>query len=459
MRSNVITLTAVIFFLLAGCVERPSITPLKSLKEPLEIPAMEENATERKASDAVSGPIAAEPHNIDSASLPTVQPGTRFEEGKPYDGILPPVLCVLGRPTYIAYQNEKYFPVFDGVEGKRYDDIVEPTAIGDKFAFIAKEGGRIGGEDGKEFVVFAGVEGKRYDKIAQTPLVDIDGLPAFTAIEDFKSSDDYKSFVVWGTKEIGREYDFAGWPVNIGGRLAYHAIRQKKHVIVFDGEELGAEYSEAWVAREVNGIPGYVARQGNQSFVVLNGTRGNGYDSIIDPVAVSGALAYIAHKDGKEFVVWGETEGPRYDIVPYLAAVEGRLVYFACNKTQYGCTWRVVFDGAELPVPPLAGGNNVAISFAVINGKLAYVAGGEEGDTYVIFDGKEVGTKYDRAEAPVAINGKLAYLAQEDGRSFVVFDEEEIGREYERVRGPLTACGKLSFIARKNNQSFLVAKQ
>jgi hypothetical protein len=83
-----------------------------------------------------------------------------------------------------------------------------------------------------------------------------------------------------------------------------------------------------------------------------------------------------------------------------------------------------------------------------INDKLVFEAK-NEGDSFIIYDGVELGKEYELVGSPKSINGRLAYFARRDGKSFIVYDGKEIGKEYDGVSDFGEVGGKLLYTAYK----------
>lgn len=92
-----------------------------------------------------------------------------------------------------------------------------------------------------------------------------------------------------------------------------------------------------------------------------------------------------------------------------------------------------------------------------VNGKLAYVAQ-DNNKMFVVFDGKE-GKKYAAENIiMININGKLAYkvVLEEEKGQFVVFDGKE-GKKYGAVSLLTDINGKLAYAANENGEGFCIA--
>lgn len=146
---------------------------------------------------------------------------------KKYDSISN-LINVKGKLAYIATEGKEYtegresFVVFDGIEGKHYKEVLMLTNINGKLAYLARE------KDGKSFVVLNGIEGKRYENIYN--LINVKGKLVYQAANEHiaETYNDWKWFIVYNGKEIGKEYYSAEDPINVGGKLVYTAKVQEK---------------------------------------------------------------------------------------------------------------------------------------------------------------------------------------------------------------------------------------
>ena len=89
-----------------------------------------------------------------------------------------------------------------------------------------------------------------------------------------------------------------------------------------------------------------------------------------------------------------------------------------------------------------------------VDGKLAYQVV-EGGKNFIVYDGKEIGKRYDFAGYPVEVNGKLAYVAKKGDKEFIVYDGKESNR-YDEAGMPIAVNGKLVFIAMNNGKWYIV---
>ncbi|MDI6883092.1 MAG: hypothetical protein QMC93_01285 [Patescibacteria group bacterium] len=95
-----------------------------------------------------------------------------------------------------------------------------------------------------------------------------------------------------------------------------------------------------------------------------------------------------------------------------------------------------------------------------INGKLAFLAE-ENGKNFIVYKGEEIGKVSNfTVLSPfiMEINGKLAFMAiiKDTIKTFIWYDGKEIGKEYDRVRYPTEVNKKLAFVAFKDGSSFVV---
>ena len=142
-----------------------------------------------------------------------------------------------------------------------------------------------------------------------------------------------------------------------------------------------------------------------------------------------------------------------------LVEVNGKLAF----HVEEGGKYFIVYDGKEI------GKRYDFAGFPVeVNGKLAYVA--KEGDkSFIVYDGKE-GKKYGEIILPREVNGKLAYMAREEkswskvngkiiyrfNPTFIVYDGKEIGKKYSEALYPTGINGKLAYVAKEGGKEFIV---
>ncbi|MEM4263319.1 MAG: hypothetical protein QW666_00285 [Candidatus Woesearchaeota archaeon] len=233
--------------------------------------------------------------------------------------------------------------------------------------------------------------------------------------------------------ELGQAYDDTAAIINAGNKLAYVAEKDDKSFIVWDSVEIGKEYDgiggpgKYWndcTIKDVNGKLAFVAYKGDQAYVIFDGkkfgpykpTSGARFAPPICLYAINGKLAFTAYKEGKELVVFDGVEGKQYD--------------------------------------------DVSSALTEVNGKLAYVAGELISPSsgilklFIVFDGKEI-RDYESAQAPFDINGKLGFIAYNDTGCFIVGDNKIIdsGNKPEYCGYPIKMGNAITYVLTEDNAS------
>lgn len=117
----------------------------------------------------------------------------------------------------------------------------------------------------------------------------------------------------------------------------------------------------------------------------------------------------------KEFVKIGEEYSSRFPSSPF--SINGKLVFEARN-----------------------GGNSFTVDGSFISA-----------NSFIVYDGVELGKEYESVGSPKNISGKLAYSAiKKDGKQIIIYDGKEIGKEYDGVLDFGEVGGKLLYIAFKS---------
>jgi Tol biopolymer transport system component len=281
--------------------------------------------------------------NLTTTKLATIPEGYRIVEG--------PIFSPDGKKVaYVAKQENKYFVVVNGKEGKVYDEIIlDPPQLqfspdSKKIVYIAKkdcieskieyEGKEYPIKTGcKEVVVVNGEEGKTYDDIETLVFSPDSQKLAYRAIKE------KKFLMVVNDKEVGGVYDLVWYPIFSpdSQKLAYIAQKEEKHFVVVNGKE-GKAYD---LIHDIIFSPdgqeiAYVAETEDKYLVVRNGKEGKLYHVILGPPVFSPdgkKIAYVTREEKamKFFMVVNEKEGERYDDVgtPVFSPDSQRLAYRA----------------------------------------------------------------------------------------------------------------------------------
>lgn len=346
-------------------------------------------------------------------------------KGKKYDGIYS-LIEVNDKLVYGAKEGDSIFMVYDGMELREFTKVgFEPVEVNNKLAYF------VSNDNGKRSVVYDGVKGKEYDRVDY--LVEVNNKLAYIAHEGDKE------FFVYDGNETGKEYEGVWGITEVNGKIAYIAEEGNMSFVVYGGVE-GKRYDSVTELVDVNGKLSYIARIKEETgkplpypeykyykFVVYDGVEGKRYDSITFLFEFGGNLVYVALEENK---VYTETE-ETYMINNETHTARGLKI--TNNQKEF-----FVIDGVEQQRYDRI--NDIVD----VNGKLAYIIGkiekyddfykdqAVETGYYVIFDGKE-SKRYDRITDLFNVNGKLTYKVWEGNKQFIVFDGKEVGKKYDKV--------------------------
>lgn len=144
----------------------------------------------------------------------------------------------------------------------------------------------------------------------------------------------------------------------------------------------------------------------------------------------------------------GFTEiGKNYDAIDSVKVTDNNLTYVA----KKGKKFFAVYGEKEFEV------NLASDYYAFVNGKIALNYNNpESGTSSMFFNGKFVGTQYQKVMYPIEVGGKLAYTVIKNGKQIIVYDEKEIGENYDSVDMPFNVDGKLVYKAQKNGKTIIV---
>ncbi|KKS53850.1 MAG: hypothetical protein A2295_01340 [Candidatus Jacksonbacteria bacterium RIFOXYB2_FULL_44_15] len=306
--------------------------------------------------------------------------------------------------------------------------------------------------------------GKKYD-MAYHP-IEVAGKLAYYAKQG------KEEFVVYDGQEIGKEYtnimDFS--LMDIGGKLAFIAYREnwKSPVVYWGGEELGGTYDHISYLTNLNDFPVFLASndQAQFKFIVYNTeevTKIDRNQRIESLKEINHKIAYKIESlrtqaDGfgfyEGYIVYdGQEIGKEYRNVEDFIDVNGKLCYIARRTDNKRI---VVCDGEESKP------YDFIVGLREVNNKPAFRASNEEKGVliprkFIVYDGQEIGKEYDSIEisAPVEIAGKLAFGI--DGA--IVYDGKKIGKQYTLIFDPLNVNGKLTFVADKKDLASYLDKR
>jgi len=267
------------------------------------------------------------PHIIGGKLVYLAEKGGKFyvimdgqEVGGPYDkvqrtGSTEPVFFfdIGGSLAYSAERGDEIFIVYKGKElGKEFSGLSIPYNDAGSLAYIGHDYGTPNSRskvifESKETLILEphsvighpvelenGIYLEIYDQTTDTtrlfykgewtkPYAKIDGWPSSVFELEGKlmyvaEDPEGKRFVVWGDKELGKEYDQVWGIHRIGDTFVYAVNEGEKVFLVYEGGEVGREYDT---------------------------TVSNPFD-IFDQLDVSdigGKLGFIAQRDGKHFIV------------------------------------------------------------------------------------------------------------------------------------------------------------
>jgi Tol biopolymer transport system component len=296
-----------------------------------------------------------------------------------------------------------------------------------------------------------------------------------------------------------------------GQRVAYRASTDAGKVFVVVDNTTGQLYdmTVAYTFSPDSRHFAYIAKAGNDYFVVRDGIEGKHYQGEISlPVFShdSQKLAYIVGTDDGYRVVINGVEGKPYDEIMFdnrgaipgitfspdskhvayvagtydtsedryrrftvIKGVEGEKQYdrisisgviFSPDSRRTANTVTInqqsfaVIDGIQQPY----GGADENIVFSPDSRRVSYAAG-SSGIHYVVTDG-EKGEEYNHVSIPVfSPDGKkLAYKAEKDGKWRIVINGRE-GKGYDYIKWPAVISpdsNRFAYIVKENNQWFVV---
>jgi hypothetical protein len=380
-----------------------------------------------------------------------------------------------GEPAADAGDGAEGAPQFVLTPMDEFERIKNLTDVGGKLAYVGER------PDKTEAIVYDGtIVSGAYTHFSPLPIRSIGGTLAYDVYENFSatSTERPKSFIVFDGQEIGKGYDRAWNPTEVGGTLAYVAQRGEKYFIIWNGKEYGTENDSNREITDIGGKLAYIGVQGTgnakREFVIFDGKRvgeeyanvrwlnnrdghllfmvakppakealvfngdeyGAEYTSLIgSPVVARGKLAFQASKNGTSVVVYdGKEYGAEYKSISGLQVVNDSLMYYVRSEDGSGQIFR---DGAPFSdvIPQLAA---VAISK---EGRIAYATGEEKGDKTVFLDGKEV---FKGGVSNFWFEGeKLAFYATDDRVKFLWYDGHRVGEGMYGFNYLTTVAGKL----------------
>jgi hypothetical protein len=270
-----------------------------------------------------------------------------------------------------------------------YSNISDLKEINGKLAYKFEVGGTsIAKSSDQSGILYDGeVISSVYEKVGHRPIADINDKIAYEA---YKGD---RRVIVWNGQEYGLEYDDAFDPLEIGGTLAYYAFKtdeggDRKTILIHNGIEYHGVLDEVESVGEINGIP------------ILGGS-GNRYGYVVQGSQEYGPYSSIPHVQVKDGNYWAEVRS--YQVEPY-GDREFRDLY-------------------------LVNGEEVAVN---LEGYIEQATFIEDTFTYsfrrddrhyIMFGDEFIGEAYADVDGPFDVNGKLGYLAiMTDGTSQMIVD-------------------------------------
>jgi len=336
--------------------------------------------------------------------------------------------------AYIAKRGQRFFLVYDGIEGEGYDRIEESSFLfssnGIHYAFVGKRGDKslVVTETGKE---------KAYDEIGEglikfSPDGQILTYPARVGTQWFLVVNGQESKAYHGIWDVAFSRDSM--------RLAAVVQVENRYSVLVDDEE-GPVFPlvkpGSLIFSPDSRQIGYIAQDQGQEFIVIDHQVGNAYDRIISRQPAfspdSSKIAYAAQRQEDQFVVWDGVEGKPYQMImdepPVISPNSRNLAYAAYDGTD----WVVVLDSQEQT--PYATIGKGTLTFSNRGSKLAYTAKTKDGIWTVVVDGL-AGRYYD----DIGLNSltfspdgrNVVYSARRGNKWLVVLDNEE-GRLFDAI--------------------------
>lgn len=361
--------------------------------------------------------------------------------------------------------------------------------VGGKLVFVATKG--LGLEE-KEFVIFNGVEGKKYDEIKRMTerpsFIEVNGKIAYVARERVGAK--WTDIMVLGDKELGK-YNSINSFVNVNGKLAYVAGISYSQKVIFDGKELKYEPDSGLVS--VGDKVAFLAVKpekyyGLQTFQIALGDQiiGSEYQTVSDLADIGGKLAYIATKKDvwppKKVLVIDGVEIPFDVSISYLANlmdIGGKVAYVGNDKgpPEYTLYNQEIVDGRTIKWPSFPDADKYGPflffdgrrgkvypgseirNIIDVNGKPAFEvfkSSNDEGArvNVVVYDNKESNPEYE-SWGPVNVGGKIAFTTKKNGKYVAVLDWVE-GKEYDEIFDMKNIGGHLAYTASDKDGMFVV---
>jgi len=238
-------------------------------------------------------------------------------EGKHYDYVCSTIFSPDSKHlAYLAVKGDKHFIVVDVQEGKHYDSAHEPIFSPDskRLAYIAETGG-------KKHIVVDDQEGKHYYQIGALIF-----SPDSKHIAYIATDTDGNVFTVVDGKEGKRYYNIHSVVFSPDSKqIAYIATNTDGKVFaVVNGQEVKHYYdieASSLTFSPDGKCVAYVAKTRRKMFVVVNGSEGNQYDSII-LAGFGGGIVFDSNNNLRYLAV---RDDKIYTVKRYLSPAQNRL--------------------------------------------------------------------------------------------------------------------------------------
>ena len=192
-------------------------------------------------------------------------------------------------------------------------------------------------------------------------------------------------------------------------------------VINFDGQEFGRKYDSVYFPMNVGGKLAYVALKAGKKFIVYDGMEAPNYNEVYEPLIFGGKIAHLAELNGSGIFVYDGIIKANYSRVDpqSLKEIDGKLAFRAADDDKPKGRYFVVYDGTEIG----KGFDNV-LAFTASGAKQAYLAE-KNASRYVVYDGHAIQHGYNYID-PASLsfhNGKLSFVAQKSGKWYIIREE------------------------------------
>lgn len=255
---------------------------------------------------------------------------------------------------------------------------------------------------------------------SQVPYQKVSDLAEVNGKLAYKAENETDEFIVYKGEKLGSNYLTVGSPRQVNDKLVFSAADSYSHFIVVDSSPQ-AEFDLIRSIKEINGNLAYLAKEGDQKYLVLGGKKTKIEYNAVQLYEVAGKPVYIVRKPEKEYLVIDEKETEKYDSVGVPKEVNGKVAYVAYQGNQ----------------------------------------------SFVVYDGRKIGQEYDKIRGLTEVKNELAYRVIDEGRTFLIKGDKVISDKYKidpsihrfEVQGSnqaVTARGKPVFRVWQTPQEFLI---